>query len=53
MFVSTKEAMVILGVKSETTIREYEKKGYITPYRSFSNRKRYKVKELEKALNKR
>lgn len=53
MFVNTKGAMLILGVKSQTTVRDYEKKGYIKAYRSFSNRKRYKVTELEKALNKR
>ena len=52
-YVSTKEAMVILGIKSQSTIGYYETKGYIKAYRPFSNRKRYKVSELLKAQCKR
>lgn len=45
-FVSTKEAMIILGIKSQTTIGKYETEDKIKAYRPFSNRKRYKVSEL-------
>jgi predicted site-specific integrase-resolvase len=51
-FVSRKEAMTILGVKSETTMIKYEKEGKIKAYRPLSNRKRYKVAELLKLQNK-
>ncbi|MEN2400626.1 hypothetical protein GKZ90_0012615 [Flavobacterium sp. MC2016-06] len=52
-YVNTKEAMNILGVKSQTTIGKYETDGKIKVYRPFSNRKRYKVSELQKVLSKR
>lgn len=52
-FVSTKDAMIILGIKSQTTIGKYESEGKIKAYRPFSNRKRYKVSELLKIQNKR
>lgn len=51
-FVSTKEAMVILGIKSLTTIGKYETQGKLKVYRPFSNRKRYKVSDLLKVLSK-
>lgn len=43
-YVNTKEAMMILGVKSQTTIGKYETNGKIRVYRPFSNRKRYDIK---------
>jgi DNA-binding transcriptional MerR regulator len=46
-FVNSKGAMVILGIKSKTTLTAYENKG-LKVYRPFSNRKRYKVSDLEK-----
>lgn len=52
-YVNTKEAMVILGVKSQTTIGKYETDGKIRVYRPFSNRKRYKVSDLLKVQCKR
>jgi predicted site-specific integrase-resolvase len=52
-YVNTKEAMAILGIKSQTTIGKYETDGKIKVYRPFSNRKRYKVSELLKVLRKR
>ncbi|KIA82451.1 hypothetical protein OA85_16425 [Flavobacterium sp. AED] len=47
-YVNTREAMVILGIRSQTTIGKYETDGKIKVYRPFSNRKRYKVSELLK-----
>lgn len=52
-YVNTKEAMVILGIRSQTTIGKYETEGKIKVYRPFSNRKRYKVSELLKIQHKR
>ena len=52
-YVNTKEAMAILGIKSQTTIGKYETDGKIKVYRPFSNRKRYKVSELLKIQGKR
>lgn len=52
-YVNTKEAMVILGIRSQTTIGKYETDGKIKVYRPFSNRKRYKVSELLKIQSKR
>ncbi len=51
-YVGTKEAMLILGIKSTTTIMKYENEGKIRVYRPFSNRKRYKVSELLKLQSK-
>lgn len=47
-FVNSRKAMEILGIKSMTTLRTYEKKG-LKVHRPFSNRKRYKVSDLEKS----
>lgn len=52
-YVNTKEAMAILGIRSQTTIGKYETDGKIKVYRPFSNRKRYKVSELLKIQHKR
>lgn len=52
-FVSTKEAMIILGIKSQTTIGKYETEGKIKVYRPFNNRKRYKVSDLLNIQSKR
>jgi DNA-binding transcriptional MerR regulator len=52
-YVSTKEAMAMIAIKSQTTIGHYETKGYVKVYRPFSNRKRYKVSDLLKAQFKR
>lgn len=46
------EAMIILGIKSETTMMEHEKKGKIKVYRPLSNRTRYKVTDLLNSQNK-
>lgn len=51
-FVNTKEAMDILGIKSETTMGKYEKQGKIKVHRPLSNRKRYKLSDLQKLQNK-
>jgi predicted site-specific integrase-resolvase len=51
-FVGSKEAMRILGIKSPTTLNEYERQGKFKVYRPFSNRKRYKVSELERVQSK-
>ena len=51
MYVNSKEAMRILSIKSTTTLMKYEALGKIKPTRILgSNRKRYKVTELEKIL---
>lgn len=47
-YVSSKQAMEILGIKSTTTLMKYEREGLIRAYRPFSNRKRYKVSDLLK-----
>lgn len=52
-YVNTKEAMAILGIKSQTTIGRYETDGKIKVYRPFGNRKRYKVRDLIKIQSKR
>lgn len=51
-YIDSKEAMKLLCIKSPTTFRDYEQQGKIKAYRPFSNRKRYKVAELLKALQK-
>lgn len=51
-YVNTKQAMIILGIKSQTTIGKYETEGKLKVYRPFSNRKRYKVSDLLKILGK-
>ena len=51
--VNTKEAMAILGIKSQTTIGKYETDGKIKVYRPFSNRRRYKLSDLLKIQGKR
>lgn len=51
LYVNSREAMKILSIKSMTTLMKYENKGRIKPTRILgSNRKRYKVSELEKIL---
>ncbi|WP_165929964.1 hypothetical protein [Flavobacterium caseinilyticum] len=52
-YVSSKEAMLILGIKSETTLIKYEKLKKVKAYRPFGNRKRYKVVELLNIQSKR
>ncbi|MCV9932905.1 hypothetical protein OIU80_11475 [Flavobacterium sp. LS1R47] len=52
-YLNTKEAMVILGIRNQTTIGKYETDGKIKGYSPFSNRKRYKVSELLKIQSKR
>jgi hypothetical protein len=52
-YVNSQEAMCILGVKSGTTLRDYEKKGFIIAYRPFGSRKRFKVSDLLKVQKKR
>lgn len=47
----SKEAMRILGISSPKTLVVYEKKG-LPVFRPFSNRKRFKVSDLEKYQNK-
>lgn len=51
-FVNRKDAMLILGIKSTTTMGKYEKDRKIKVYRPFSNRTRYKVSELIAMQNK-
>lgn len=51
LYVNSREAMKILSIKSMTTLLKYESLGKIKPCRILgSNRKRYKVTELEKIL---
>lgn len=51
LYVNSREAMKILSIKSMTTLMKYENEGKIKPTRILgSNRKRYKVTELEKIL---
>ncbi|WP_379792634.1 hypothetical protein [Flavobacterium qiangtangense] len=46
-------AMQILNIKSHTTLRKYEEQGYIRAVRPFgSNRKKFKIVELERAIKK-
>lgn len=52
-YVNTKEAMIILGIRSETTMIKYEKLKKVKAYRPFGNRKRYKVIELLNIQSKR
>jgi len=52
-YLNTKEAMIVLGIKSQTTIGKYETEGKLKAYRPFSNRKRYKLSELLKIQSKR
>lgn len=50
-YVNSKTAMQLLGFRSMTTLMKYESEGKIKPIRILgSNRKRYKVKDLEKIL---
>jgi predicted site-specific integrase-resolvase len=50
-YVNSKVAMQILSIKSATTLMKYESEGRINPTRILgSNRKRYKVTELQKIL---
>lgn len=51
-FVDRKEAKIILGIKSDTTMGKYESEGIIIVYRPLSNRLRYKVSELLDLQNK-
>lgn len=51
-FVNRKDAMLILGIKSTTTMVKYEKEGKIKVYRPLSNRTRYKISDLLKLQNK-
>jgi predicted site-specific integrase-resolvase len=51
-FVGSREAMDILSIKSLTTLGSYITNGIIKAYTPFnSNRRRFKVSELEKVLN--
>jgi hypothetical protein len=52
-YVNTKEAMIILGIRSETTMIKYEKLKKVKAYRPFGNRKRYKAIELLNIQSKR
>ena len=52
-FVNSKDAKKILGISSDTTLRTYERNGFIKVYRPFGNRKRFRVSELEKVQKKR
>lgn len=52
-YVSTKEAMAILDIKSQTTIGKYETDGKLKMCRPFSSRKRYKGGDLIKIQSKR
>lgn len=50
-YVNSAEAMRILSIKSHTTLIKREKEGQLNPTRVFgTNRKRYKVTELNKIL---
>ncbi|TGD57337.1 MerR family transcriptional regulator [Flavobacterium humi] len=50
-YVNSKEAMRMLSIKSTTTLMKYESEGKIKPTRILgSNRKRYKVVDLQKIL---
>lgn len=50
-YVNSKEAMVILGIKSETTLAKYEKNGYLKVSRmKGTNRKKYKISDLQKFI---
>lgn len=51
-YANTKEAMGILGIRSQTIIGKYETDEKIKVYRSFNNKKRYKVSELLKIQSK-
>lgn len=51
-FVNRKEAKIILGIQSDTTMGKYESDGKIKVYRPISNRLRYKVSELLELQNK-
>jgi len=50
-FVNSREAMAILGFKSMTTLAKYDKELKVT-YPFGNNRRRYKVSNLIKFLNK-
>lgn len=47
--ISIKEASELLGV-SERTLRNWEKKGKIKPYRTLGNHRRYNKEELLKIM---
>lgn len=50
-YLTSREAMCVLKIKSMTTLMKYEKEGVLCPTRMRgSNRKRYKMNDLEKIL---
>jgi len=40
----------LLGIKSDTTLIQYEKEGIIKIHTRFGNRKRYRQKDIKKLL---
>ena len=51
-YLTTKQAMLQLNIKSDTTMRKWEKEGLIKAYRPNGFNKRYRLDQLEKALGK-
>ncbi|WP_296143391.1 hypothetical protein [uncultured Flavobacterium sp.] len=50
-YVDSREAMRILSIKSKTTLAKLEREGNLKVSRFLgSNRKRYKISDLEKVL---
>ena len=47
---TSKQVMVLLGIKSETTLIKYEREGLVKVARRFGNQKRYTVAHLSKLI---
>lgn len=49
-FLTSKEVMELLSIKSETTLIKYEKEGLVKVAKRFGNRKRYSANHIAKIV---
>lgn len=49
-FLTSKEVMELLSIKSETTLIKYEKEGLIKVAKRFGNQKRYSANHIAKII---
>lgn len=47
---NSKQVMVLLNIKSETTLIKYEKEGVVKVKTRFGNQKRYSQKDIAKLI---
>jgi len=48
---TSKQVKELLGIKSDTTLIKYERKGLVKVARRFGNQKRYSVKHIAKLID--